>query len=345
MEFGLPKERGRLTWSGGEIAEGRVALTPQGVRELVARGHRVYVERGAGAGAGFKDEEYEAAGAQLVDQEEAFRRGEVVLKVGRPSLEEAGLLRPGAVLLAFLHLAVASRELIETLSQKGITAIGYELLDPPKRPILKAMSEIAGRLAPQIAGRLLEAPEGPGVLLSGLPGIPPAEVVVLGAGALGRAAARGFLGLGASVHLLDHSLEALERAQEALPGAVTALLTQSRLKRYVAFADVVVGAVAVPGERTPILLEEEDLKGMRPGAVLLDFSIDQGGIARTSRPGVYRVHGVTHFCLPNVPALVPRTASHALTLRLLPYLLELEKGLHPLLSGAYMVRGQKGEDL
>lgn len=202
MEFGVPRER-----SGGEIPERRVPLTPQGVRELVASGHRVYVERGAGEGAGFPDEAYEEAGARLVGREEAFGRPQVVLKVARPTLEEVGLMRKNAVLMAFLHLAVAESPLVEAMAQKGLTAIGYELVgEEGRRPVLKAMSEIAGRMAPQLAGRLLEAPQGPGILLSGLVGIPPADVVVLGAGVLGRAAARAFLGAGASVHLLDRAL-------------------------------------------------------------------------------------------------------------------------------------------
>lgn len=283
MEFGVPKER-----SGREIPERRVPLTPQGVRELVASGHRVYVERGAGEGAGFPDEAYEEAGARLVGREEAFGRPQVVLKVARPTLEEVGLMRKNAVLMAFLHLAVAESPLVEAMAQKGLTAIGYELVgEEGRRPVLRAMSEIAGRMAPQLAGRLLEAPQGPGILLSGLVGIPPADVVVL-------------------------------------------------------------GAVAVPGERTPLLLTRGLLARMRPGSVLLDFSIDQGGVSETSRPGVYQEMGVTHFCLPNVPALVPRTASHALTATLLPFLLRMEEDpleVPELRQGAYLLLGQKGGHL
>ncbi|GAA6755303.1 alanine dehydrogenase [Thermus thalpophilus] len=352
MDFGLPKERTSLKIPpalGEEVQEGRVALTPQGVRELVARGHRVYVERGAGERAGFPDAAYEEAGASLVSREEAFGRGEVVLKVARPTLHELALLRPGATLMGFLHLAVAETGLVEAMAEKGLSAIGYELMgEGPRRPILKAMSEIAGRMAPQIAGRLLEAPLGPGMLLSGLPGIPPADVVVLGAGTLGRAAARAFLGAGASVYLLDKELSALEEASREAPGAITALITQSRLERYVAFADVLVGAVAVPGERAPVLLSRELLARMRRGSVLLDFAIDQGGVAETSRPGIYQELGVTHFCLPNVPALVPRTASHALTATLLPFLLQVEDDplkVPALRQGAYLLLGQKGGHL
>ncbi|RTH21551.1 alanine dehydrogenase, partial [Thermus scotoductus] len=298
---------------------------------------------------GFPDGAYEEAGARLVSREEAFGRGEVVLKVGRPTLEEIALLRPGATIMAFMHLAVAESSLVEAMAEKGLTAIGYELIGAGgRRPVLKAMSEIAGRLAPQIAGRLLEAPFGPGVLLSGLPGIPPADVVILGAGVLGRAAARSFLGMGASVYLLDKELSALEEASKEATGAVAALITQSRLERYAAFADVLVGAVAVPGERAPFLLSRALLSRMRPGAVLLDFAIDQGGIAETSRVGVYQEMGITHFCLPNVPALVPRTSSHALTATLLPFLLEVEEdplGVPELRQGAYLLLGQKGGHL
>ena len=179
-------------------------------------------------------------------------------------------------------------------------------------------------------------------------GIPPADVVVLGAGVLGRAAARAFLGAGASVHLLDRALPPLEEAARAAPEAITALVTQDRLERYVAFADVLVGAVAVPGERTPLLLTRGLLARMRPGSVLLDFSIDQGGVSETSRPGVYQEMGVTHLCLPNVPALVPRTASHALTATLLPYLLRIQEdplALPGLRQGAYLLFGEKGGHL
>ncbi|GLV49119.1 alanine dehydrogenase [Thermus sp. LT1-2-5] len=352
MDFGLPKERISLKIPpslGEEVREGRVPLTPGGVRELVARGHRVYVERGAGERAGFPDAAYEEAGAKLVSREEAFGRGEVVLKVARPTLEEVALLRPGATLMGFLHLAVAETGLVEAMAEKGLSAIGYELIgEGQRRPVLKAMSEIAGRMAPQVAGRLLEAPLGPGMLLSGLPGIPPADVVILGAGTLGRAAARAFLGVGASVYLLDKDLSALEEAVRETPGAITALITQSRLERYVAFADVLVGAVAVPGERAPVLLSRELLSRMRRGSVLLDFAIDQGGVAETSRPGIYQELGVTHFCLPNVPALVPRTASHALTATLLPFLLQVEDdplNVPALRQGAYLLLGQKGGHL
>jgi alanine dehydrogenase len=173
-------------------------------------------------------------------------------------------------------------------------------------------------------------------------------VVILGAGVLGRAAARAFLGAGASVYVLDKALSALEEAAKEAPGAVTALVTQSRLERYVAFADVLVGAVAVPGERTPVLLTRDLLSRMRPGSVLLDFAIDQGGIAETSRVGLYQEMGLTHFCLPNVPALAPRTASHALTATLLPFLLEMEDDplrVPALRQGAYLVLGQKGGHL
>jgi alanine dehydrogenase len=336
MTFSVLKEEGT-----GLLPERRVALTPLGVGELVRAGARVYVEKGAGLGAGFSDEEYEAAGARVVyTREEALGRGEVLLRVSRPSLAEAEALPPGRILMGFLHLAVAESRLLEVFKEKDLRAVGYELIGE-ERPILRAMSEIAGRLSPQIAGRLLESPEGPGILLSGLAGIPPAEVVILGAGVLGRAAARSFLGLGASVYLLDKDLRALEAAHREAPGAVTALLTQARLERYVGFANVLIGAVAVPGERTPVLLSRALLEKARPGTVLLDFSIDQGGVAETSRPGVYKEAGVLHFALPNVPALVARTASHALTMTLLPYLLEL---IHkPLEEVPALARGLGGE--
>jgi alanine dehydrogenase len=328
MKIGIPRERG-----GGErIAERRVALTPAGVREVVEAGATVYVEAGAGGGAGFEDEAYRRAGATVVyTAAEAFGRADLVLRVERPSGEEVALLPPGAALLAFLHLAAAPKALVQEMLGRRTTAIGLELVrrDDGVLPVLRAMSEIAGRLAPQIAGRLLETPRGPGVLLAGMPGIPPAEVVIIGAGTLGLTAARAFLGLGTSVSILDRALDRLELADQIGGGrVVTAIATHDNIDKFASFANVVVGAAHVPGERAPILLTRPMVRRMRAGAVILDFAIDQGGIAETStltprEEHVFVEEGVIHFCAPNVPALVARTASQALTAALLPYVREL----------------------
>ena len=326
MIFGVPKE-----FFPRHQEERRVGLSPAGVKELVTLGAQVYVETRAGEWAGFTDEDYRAAGAQIVyTREEVYKRSDVVVKVARPLPDEYELFRPGQTILAFFHMAVAPQALLEVLVEKKITAIGYEIIQEEngELTVLKPMSQIAGAMAVQIAGRLLESGEkgGRGVLLSGIPGIPPAEVVILGAGNLGQAAARAFAGIGASVYVLDKNLRKLEEVERVLRGrVVTAIPSRHTLEKMVAFADVLVTAVLVPGARAPILVTEEMVKSMKRGAVIIDFSIDQGGAVETSRltPSydfVYLKHDVVHFCVPNVPAYVPRTSSHALTNALMPYL-------------------------
>lgn len=328
MEIGVPKERPSLE----RIPEQRVALTPPGVRELVEAGGKLYVEAGAGDQAGFSDEEYRQAGATIAyGEEEVYRRAELIVGVERPSESAWRMLRPGAVLMAFLHLAAAPKSVLRELAKQHVTAIGLEVIqrDDGVLPLLQIMSEIAGRLAPQIAGRLLESPRGLGVLLSGIPGTPPADVVIFGAGTLGLSATRAFLGAGTCVYVLDRSRDQLEVVDRIVQGrAVTALTTRHNLEKFSAFADVLVGAVHAPGQRAPILLTRDMVRRMRRGAVLIDFAIDQGGIAETSRLTpreelVFEEEGVIHSCAPNVPALVARTASHALTLALLPFLREV----------------------
>jgi alanine dehydrogenase len=351
MEIGIPKERS----SGGRIPEHRVALTPSGVRELVLAGAKLYVEAGAGAKAGFDDDAYRRAGATVVyDPEEVYRRAELVLAVGRPNEQASKVLGSGTVVMGFLHLAAAPRDLVRRLLDRGVTAIGLEVIqrDDGVLPVLQVMSEIAGRLAPQFAGQLLESPRGPGVLLSGLPGIPPADVVIVGAGTLGLSAARAFLGARTQVYVLDRSRDRLELVDQLLDGrAVTALATSDSLDKFSAFADVLVGAAHVPGQRAPVVVTRDMVRRMRRGAVLIDFAIDEGGIAETSTPRggdfVFNEEGVTHFCAPNVPALVARTASHALSHALVPLLRELvETGtgaldeVAPLRRGVYVRAGK-----
>ncbi len=325
MDFGVPKEVRDF--------EQRVGITPAGVYALAHSGHRIYVEHDAGAAAGFGDDDYRNVGAEILySAEEVYGRAEVIAKVTRLTEKEYPYLHPGQTMLSFLHLAVASRDLTEVLQRCQITAIAYELIQTEngRLPVLEPTSQVAGRMAPVIAGALLEsAAGGRGILLSGIPGVPPAAVVILGAGVVGRNAARAFIGLGAQVTLLDNQYEKLETTDREFDGRVTTLLsTRYNLDRVLRFADVVVGAVLVPGQRTPILLTRKMVRSMRPRAVFIDFSIDQGGCAETSRPTTHRdptyvEEGVIHFCVPNTPARVARTASHALTNAALHYLLDI----------------------
>ncbi len=339
MIIGIPKERPVLKG----VEEKRVSLSPAGVREVIALGAEVVVTSGAGLGAGFTDEEYRAVGARIVySNEETIRRADLVLKVQRPAPDEWGFLKEGSALMAFLHLAVAPRDLLRTLVEKQITAIGFEIVQEPdgSLPILRSSSEIAGKMAVQIAGRLLESTfGGRGILLGGIPGIPPADVVILGGGTLGYYAARSFLGIGASVYILDKDLKRLMELDKLFEGkVVTALATASNIEKFVAFADVLIGAVLVPGQRAPILVTKEMVQRMRPGSLIMDFSIDQGGCVETSmltpsEDFLFTSYGVTHFCAPNVPAMVARTSTHALTNAVLPYLREIvQNGLLPALK-------------
>ncbi|MDR7422864.1 MAG: alanine dehydrogenase [Armatimonadota bacterium] len=332
MEFGVPTEV--------RPHEYRVGLTPAGVDALTRAGHLVYVEAGAGIGSGFADEEYRQVGARLVySPEEAWRRPAVVVKVARPTAAEHAYFQ-GQTLLAFLHLAVASPDLAAALRDAAVTAVAYEMIqdDDGTFPVLHPTSEVAGRLAPIIAGSLLETmtcrapegrPEGRGILLGGVPGVPPANVVILGAGVVGGNAARAFLGLGAQVTVLDANIARLQALDERLGGRVITMpATPLAVEKATAFADVLIGAVYVPGQRAPVLVTREMVRAMRPRAVIVDFSIDQGGCVETSRPTTHRdpvfvEEGVIHYCVPNVPARVARTGSHALTNVSLPYLLEI----------------------
>jgi alanine dehydrogenase len=329
MNIGIPKERPVLKG----LDEKRVGLSPAGVREMIDLGATVFVEVGAGAGAGFTDEEYRLAGASIVySHEEVIGRADLLVKVSRPERAEWGFFNRGATLMAFMHLAVAPRDFVEMLVERRVTAIGFELVQEADGtlPILRASSEIAGQMAVQIASRLLETTNGGrGILLGGIPGIPPADVVILGAGTLGFYAARAFLGTGASVSILDRDIKQLMKIDNQFDGnVVTALATKSNLEKFVAFADVLVGSVLVPGQRAPVLVTDAMVRSMRPGSIIIDFSIDQGGCIETAtltphESFMFTAHGVTHFCAPNVPAMVARTSSHALTNALLPYLREL----------------------
>jgi alanine dehydrogenase len=350
MEFGVPKEV--------RVLEKRVGLTPAGVAALEAGGHRVYIEHDAGARAGFRDEHYESVGGKIVyTAAEAYGRADVVVKVARPTQQEHKLFKDGQAILSFLHLTVASPDLHAALAKHNITAIAYEVMQDVDGmlPILMPMSEVAGQLAPIYAGQLLTVPQGGrGILLGGLPGVARSIVIIVGAGTLGRSAARAFVGIGAQVLVLDNDVRKLRIVDEMFGGKVSTMIANEyNLSRMVGFADVLLGAVLKPGERAPILITREMVRKMRPGSVIMDFSIDLGGCVETSRPmslsdPTFVAEEVIHFCVPNLPATVARTSSHALTNALQPYLLRMaECGLEcalgelpALYQGVKMYRGK-----
>jgi alanine dehydrogenase len=309
--------------------EYRVALTPAGVRELTTAGHAVTVESGAGAGAGFPDARYVAAGARIESDVEAlFASAELIVKVKEPQPQECRRLKAGQTLFTYLHLA-ADRELADNLLACGCTAIAYETITAAdgSLPLLAPMSEIAGRMSiPVAAHNLLKAQGGAGLLLGGVPGVLPARVLVLGGGVAGSHAARMALGSGADVTIVDRSLPRLRQlAAEFGPALKTEYSTQDAVERLVREADVVVGSVLVRGEATPRLVTRPMVAAMQPGSVLVDIAIDQGGCFETSRPTshdapTYIESGVVHYCVTNMPGAVPRTSTAALTHATLPYI-------------------------
>ena len=327
MIFGVPKEISPFK----ETPEFRVGLSPMGVKELLLYGAKVYVESKAGEGAGFTDIDYEKAGATIVySKEEAYLRADIVLKVRRPQQEEYPYIKEGQTVMGFIHLVTARKEFIRVVKDKKIVLVGYEIIqkDDGRLPIVIPFSEMAGKLSVQIAGRLLESQAGGrGILLSGIPGIPPAEIVILGAGTLGCNAAKSFAGIGANVYVLDLVRDKLDDFACYTAGSkiTTMFSTKHNLEKIIRFADVLICAVLVPGKRSPILITKEMVQSMRKGAVIIDFSIDQGGCSETSKISpsgkyIYAVNNVIHFCMPNATTLVARTATHALTSSIFPYL-------------------------
>jgi alanine dehydrogenase len=307
--------------------EYRVALTPAGARELRQHGHEVVVETGAGFGSAFPDADYEAVGARVVPVDEVWEAADLILKVKEPLPEEYPRLRDGQILFTYLHLA-ADKRLTEALIESGATCIAYETVetDRGELPLLAPMSEVAGRLAAQAGAYFLEKPlGGRGLLLGGVAGVAPGRVVVIGGGMVGYNAAIVALGLGAQVRILDKSIDRLRYLEQILTGRVE-LVMSSRLEiEYsIVDADVVIGAVLVPGARAPKLVSREMVREMKDGAVVCDVSIDQGGCLETSKPTthsdpVYVVDGVTHYCVSNMPGAVPITSTFALTNVTLPY--------------------------
>jgi alanine dehydrogenase len=314
--------------------EYRVALTPAGAKELVQHGHDVIVESGAGLGSQFSDDAYRAVGARIASVADVWGEADLLLKVKEPIEPEYGRLREGLVLFTYLHIA-ADEPLTRALVDSGITAVAYETVETDDRrlPLLAPMSEVAGRLAAQAGAYFLEKPlGGRGLLLGGVAGVAPGRVVVIGGGIVGYNAAVIAIGLGAQVTILERSIDRMRHLEEILSGRVTLLMSSSlQIEESVAEADVVIGAVLIPGALAPKLLTREMVRGMREGAVLADVAIDQGGCAETSRPTthtdpVYAVDGVTHYCVANMPGAVPITSTKALTNATLPYVEAIADG-------------------
>ena len=325
MDIGVPKER--------RPSEYRVGLSPAGVRLLTEDGHTCYVESKAGLGAGFSDEEFREAGAKIVyTGEEAYGRAELVLKAARPMDEELKWFVPGQALAGLLHLPAARPNKVVALLKNEITAIAYDQIqrEDGVLPVLKPLSQIGGKMAVHLAAQLLQNNSGgKGVLLGGVPGVPSAEVIIVGGGVVGETAAKAFLALGAQVTVLDKSLDRLQILDKHMNGRLVTLVSHPfNLARTCSYADVLIGAVHVPGERAPVVITREMIKKMRKGAIFLDLSIDEGGCSETSRPTshqnpTYVEEGVLHSCIPNLPGVVARTATHAFLNGAWPYIQEI----------------------
>ena len=324
MIVGVPKEI--------KQDEYRVGMTPVGVEALAAGGHRVIVERGAGAGSGIADGDYREHGAEIVRQHKTvFDRAEMVVKVKEPLEEEYGLLRPGQVVFTYYHFA-ASRKLTEAVLRSGIAAIAYETIrtEDGQHPLLTPMSEVAGRMAIQEGAKYLESPmQGRGILLSGVPGVEPANVVIIGGGVVGTNAAKIAAGLAARVTILDIDLDRLRYLSDIMPKNVVTLMSNPlNIREQIRSADLLIGAVLIEGARAPVLVTRGMLKTMKPRSVIVDVAIDQGGCIASSRPTthsdpVFIVNDVVHYCVTNMPGAVGRTSTYALTNVTLPYALDI----------------------
>ena len=321
---GVPKEIKNL--------EGRVSMQPDGIIELVHHGHEVVVEGGAGVNAGFSDNEYASGGARIVEgPDEVFKRADLIVKVKEPVPEEYDRFREGQELFTYLHLA-ADRGLTEFLMEKKINSIAYETVEPPdgSLPLLTPMSEVAGRMAVQAAAHHLESPQGgAGLLLGGVPGTPAAKVTIIGGGVSGTEAAKIAVGMRAIVRVMDINPKRLAYLSDIFEGRVDLVIpNRARIAQYVAESDVVIGAVLVAGARAPKLVSRDMVASMKPGGVVADIAIDQGGCIETSRPTThseptYVEEGVVHYCVANIPGAVARTSTLALTSVTLPYLLKI----------------------
>ncbi|MCY7759102.1 alanine dehydrogenase [Bacillus inaquosorum] len=323
MIIGVPKEI--------KNNENRVALTPGGVSQLVSNGHRVLVETGAGLGSGFENEAYESAGAEIIADPKQVWDAEMVMKVKEPLPEEYVYFREGLVLFTYLHLA-AEPELAQALKDKGVTAIAYETVsDGRTLPLLTPMSEVAGRMAAQIGAQFLEKPKGgKGILLAGVPGVSRGKVTIIGGGVVGTNAAKMAVGLGADVTIIDLNADRLRQLDDIFGHQIKTLISNPvNIADAVAEADLLICAVLIPGAKAPTLVTEEMVKQMKPGSVIVDVAIDQGGIVETvdhitthDQP-TYEKHGVLHYAVANMPGAVPRTSTIALTNVTVPYALQI----------------------
>ncbi len=324
MIIGVPKEI--------KLDEYRVAILPVGVEELVRRGHRVLVEHGAGLGSGLHDQEYADAGAELKSTPaEIFAEADLIVKVKEPQADEWPMLRRGQALFTYFHFA-ADHELTEAIVASGATAIAYETLadDAGRLPLLTPMSEVAGRMSIQEGAKYLERPQmGRGILLGGVPGVAPATITILGGGIVGANAAKIAAGFNADIAILDVNMDRLRYLDDVMPPNVNCLFSDRHtVREQLARADLVIGAVLIPGAKAPRLVEREDLKRMKPGSVIIDVAIDQGGCIATSRPTshsspTYIVDDVVHYCVTNMPGAVGRTSTFALCNVTLPWVIEL----------------------
>jgi len=327
MRIGIIKET--------DYEEKRVALTPGGVKCLIEHGNEIYVEKDAGLQSHFRDQEFEKVGAKIVySGEEAINRSEFIVKVSSITEDEARILNPGQIIFSSLFLFM-KKKLVEIFLEKKITSIGFELVenDRGELPILIAMSEIAGQMSVQIAARCLENHNNisRGILLGGITGVVPASIVILGAGTVGFNAARAAIGLGAQVVILDKDIQKLRRVEDIISNQVTTIaLNPYTVERAVKFADVLIGAVSIKGEAAPQIVSKELVKTMKTGAVIVDVSIDQGGCVETSSPTTisnptFILDDVIHYCVPNIPAMVSRTASFSLNNIIVDYIIEIGK--------------------
>ena len=335
MDVGIPRQKNPYDF--------RVGLTPMGVELLVQDGHRCYIESGAGQGSGFSDERYRRAGGVIVfSADEVYGRAQLLLGVSRPVAPEFELLQDGHILCGFLHLAVIHPGKLDLLLKRRVSAIAYETVqaDDGYLPILGAASQIAGRMVPSVAAQLLQNNEGGhGILLGGVPGVPAANVVVVGAGIVGSNAARAFEDVGADVHVLDMDLRRLQALEDRGFTGQTMVAYEFNIARAVRSADVVVGSVLVPGARAPQIVTRQMVRSMKPRSVIIDVAIDQGGCVETSRPTSYQCptyieEGVTHYCVPNMTGVVARTTTHAINNAAWPYVrLIANAGLDAALAG------------
>jgi len=327
MIIGVPREI--------KSDEYRVALLPVGVEELRRRGHQVLVQRSAGVGSGFPDEQYATSGAEIVSSaEEVYANAEMIIKVKEPLPPEWPLLRSGQIVFTYFHLA-SNHQLTQALLESGIIAVAYETLEGPdgRLPLLTPMSEVAGRMSIQEGAKYLERPqEGRGILLGGVPGVQPAHIVILGGGVVGKNAAQIAAGFQADVVILDINVDRLRYLEDIMPANVNTLFSdRHNLHQQLQRADLVIGAVLIPGAKAPQLVTAEDLKSMKPGAVLIDVAVDQGGCFETTHPTTHAnptfiVDDVVHYCVANMPGAVGRTSTHALCNVTFPYACQIADG-------------------